>query len=39
MGSPAGSRILVDLIAGRLSPSENRFSPDRVFEPPKDPTL
>jgi len=39
MGSPAGSRVLVDLMTGRLAPEENRFSPERAFEPPQDATL
>lgn len=30
MGSPAGARILVDLIVGRLKDAENPFSPWRV---------
>jgi sarcosine oxidase subunit beta len=31
MGSPAGSRILIDVLRGRLSPTENPFRPDRQF--------
>jgi sarcosine oxidase subunit beta len=32
MGGPAGSRVVVDLITGRMEPSENPFRPDRVFQ-------
>jgi sarcosine oxidase, subunit beta len=32
MGSPAGSRILVDLITGKLSEAENPYRLDRSFE-------
>ena len=33
MGSPAGSRLLVDLLTGRLAAERNQFRPDREFEP------
>jgi sarcosine oxidase subunit beta len=33
MGSPAGSRILLDALTGRISPGENPFRPDRAFLP------
>ena len=39
MGSPAGSRILVDLVTGKLARGDNRFSPDRAFHPPDVATL
>lgn len=39
MASPAGSRILVDLLAGKLDARENRFAPNRAFERPEVPTL
>ncbi|MGH2683316.1 MAG: NAD(P)/FAD-dependent oxidoreductase [Actinomycetota bacterium] len=32
MGSPAGSRILVDLITGKMSEAENPYRLDRSFE-------
>jgi hypothetical protein len=32
MGSPAGSRILVDLITGKLPEAENPYRLDRSFE-------
>jgi sarcosine oxidase subunit beta len=32
MGGPAGSRILVDVIADKLAPDANPFHPDRTFE-------
>jgi D-hydroxyproline dehydrogenase subunit beta len=31
MGSPAGSRLLVDVITGKLAAEENPFHPDRAF--------
>lgn len=31
MGGPAGSRLLVDLLAGRSSGADNPFRPDRAF--------
>jgi sarcosine oxidase subunit beta len=31
MGSPAGSRILVDVLAGRIRPQDNPFRVDREF--------
>jgi len=31
MGSPAGSRILVDVLTGRLRADENPFRVDRQF--------
>jgi sarcosine oxidase subunit beta len=39
MGSPAGSRILVDLMSGKLAARENPFPPDRDFESPEVATL
>ena len=39
MGAPAGSRILADLITGKLQPGQNRFSPDRAFTRPEVATL
>jgi sarcosine oxidase subunit beta len=39
MGSPAGSRILVELLTDRLEPGQNRFSPDRAFVRPEAATL
>jgi hypothetical protein len=33
MGSPAGSRMLVDLLTGRLPTESNQFRFDREFEP------
>ena len=33
MGSPAGSRHMVDVMVGKIDPSENTFAPDRTFEP------
>ena len=33
MGSPAGSRVLADVLAGKLSPLENAFRLDREFVP------
>jgi sarcosine oxidase subunit beta len=32
MGSPAGSRHLVDVLTGKISPEENAFRVDRTFE-------
>ena len=32
MAGPAGSRILADLLTGRLSPADNPFPPGRPFE-------
>jgi glycine/D-amino acid oxidase-like deaminating enzyme len=32
MGAPAGSRVVVDVITGRLPSQENPFGPDREFE-------
>ena len=32
MGSPAGSRILVDLITGKLAPADNPYRLDRPFQ-------
>lgn len=39
MGSPAGSRILMDLITGKLPEADNPYRLDRLFEerPPLDP--
>jgi hypothetical protein len=31
MGGPAGSRVLVDVITGKLAGEENPFSPAREF--------
>jgi sarcosine oxidase, subunit beta len=33
MGSPAGSRHLVEVMVGVIDPSDNKFAPDRSFEP------
>lgn len=33
MVGPAGSRVLVDVLAGKLAPDANPFRPDRVFQP------
>lgn len=33
MGSPAGSRFLVDVLTGKIAPGENPFRPDREFKP------
>ena len=32
MGAPAGSRVLVDALTGKLAPDENPFRVDRTFE-------
>jgi glycine/D-amino acid oxidase-like deaminating enzyme len=32
MGSPAGSRHLVDVLAGKVDPDDNPFRVDRPFE-------
>jgi sarcosine oxidase subunit beta len=32
MGSPAGSRIVIDAVTGKLRPEDNPFRPDRPFE-------
>jgi sarcosine oxidase subunit beta len=32
MGGPAGSRVVVDVITGKLDAQENPFRPDRAFE-------
>ena len=32
MGSPAGGRILIDVLTGKLPLEENQFRPDRAFE-------
>jgi glycine/D-amino acid oxidase-like deaminating enzyme len=32
MGSPAGSRHLMDVLAGKVSPDDNPFRVDRPFE-------
>ena len=39
MASPAGSRILADLISGKLARGDNPFRPDRHFERPEAATL
>jgi sarcosine oxidase subunit beta len=31
MGGPAGSRVLIDLVTGKLAPEDNPFTPDREF--------
>jgi sarcosine oxidase, subunit beta len=33
MGSPAGSRLLIDVLSGRLAPDNNPFRLDRTFAP------
>jgi len=30
MGAPAGSRLLIDLITGRVAPGDNRFALERL---------
>jgi glycine/D-amino acid oxidase-like deaminating enzyme len=32
MGAPAGSRIVIEVVTGRLAPETNPFHPDRKFE-------
>lgn len=39
MQSPAGSRLLADLLTGRTPPEDNPFRLDRVFEERDPPTL
>jgi glycine/D-amino acid oxidase-like deaminating enzyme len=31
MGGPAGARVVVDTITGKLDPLDNPFRPDRTF--------
>jgi glycine/D-amino acid oxidase-like deaminating enzyme len=39
MAGPAGSRLAVDLVIGKLDPATNPFAPDRTFEQRPPPTL
>lgn len=32
MGAPAGSRVVIDVLTGKLAARENPFRPDRAFE-------
>jgi sarcosine oxidase subunit beta len=38
MGGPAGARVVIDAITGKLEAAGNAFRPDRTFEerPPRD---